>query len=36
MQPFLNRYLGDKPFWRVTMRLALPIALQNLLISSTR
>lgn len=34
MQPFLNRYLGDKPFWRVTMRLALPIALQNLLISS--
>ena len=34
MQPFLNRYLGDKPFWRATMRLALPIALQNLLISS--
>ena len=34
MQPFLHRYLGDKPFWRVTMRLALPIALQNLLISS--
>ena len=30
----LTRYFGDRPFWRVTLRLALPIALQNLLISS--
>lgn len=30
----LSRYLGDKPFWRVTGRLALPIALQNVLTSS--
>ena len=27
-------YLGDKPFWQVTARLALPIALQNVLTSS--
>ena len=30
----LSRYLGDKPFWRVAGRLALPIALQNVLTSS--
>ena len=30
----LSKYLGDKPFWRVTGRLALPIALQNVLTSS--
>ncbi len=30
----LNKYLGDKIFWRITARLALPIALQNLLASS--
>ena len=30
----LSNYLGDKPFWRVTARLALPIALQNVLTSS--
>ena len=27
----LTDYLGDKPFWRVTARLALPVALQNVL-----
>ena len=30
----LSRYLGDKPFWQVTTRLAIPIALQNVLTSS--
>ena len=30
----LKQMLGDKPFWQVTSRLALPIALQNLLTSS--
>ena len=30
----ISKYLGDKPFWKVTGRLALPIALQNLLTSS--
>lgn len=30
----LTNYLGDKPFWKVTARLALPIALQNVLTSS--
>lgn len=30
----LSNYLGDKPFWRVTLTLALPIALQNVLTSS--
>ena len=30
----LSNYLGDKPFWRVTARLALPIAIQNVLTSS--
>ena len=30
----LSNYLGDKPFWQVTARLALPIAMQNLLTSS--
>ena len=30
----LNKYLGDRGFWRVTLRLALPIAIQNMLTSS--
>jgi len=30
----LSKYLGDLPFWQVAGRLALPIALQNLLTSS--
>ena len=30
----LSHYLGDKAFWQVTTRLALPIALQNVLTSS--
>ena len=30
----LTNYLGDRPFWKVTVRLALPIALQNVLTSS--
>ena len=30
----LSKYLGDKPFWQVTLRLAVPIALQNLLTNS--
>lgn len=30
----LTTYLGDKPFWQNTVRLALPIALQNMLTSS--
>lgn len=29
-----SKYLGDKPFWKVTIRLALPIAIQNMLTSS--
>ncbi len=30
----LSKYLGDRAFWRVTLRLAVPIALQNMLTSS--
>ena len=30
----LSHYLGDRPFWRVAMHLALPIALQNMLVAS--
>ena len=30
----LSKYLGDRPFWKVTLRLAIPIALQNLLTNS--
>lgn len=30
----IKKYLGDKPFWSVTIRLALPIAIQNMLTSS--
>ncbi len=30
----LNKYLGDRVFWGDALRLALPIALQNLLLSS--
>ena len=30
----LSKYFGDKPFWQVASRLALPIALQNVLTSS--
>lgn len=30
----ITKYLGDKPFWQVTLRLAVPIALQNLLTNS--
>ena len=30
----LTDYLGDKPFWRVTVKLAIPVALQNVLTSS--
>ena len=30
----LTDYLGDKPFWQTTVRLALPIAFQNMLTSS--
>lgn len=30
----LSTYLGDRPFWRSTLHLALPIALQNVLTSS--
>lgn len=29
-----SNYLGDRPFWSVTMKLALPVALQNVLTSS--
>ena len=29
-----SKYLGDKPFWKVTLRLAVPVALQNVLTSS--
>ncbi len=30
----LSNYIGDRGFWRVTLRLALPIAFQNMLTSS--
>ncbi len=30
---FTNKYLGDREFWARTIKLALPIALQNLLMS---
>lgn len=30
----LSRYLGNRPFWRVTISLALPVAIQNVLTSS--
>ncbi len=30
----LTTYFGDKPFWHDTLRLALPVALQNMLTSS--
>lgn len=30
----LTKYIGDRGFWRVTLRLALPIAFQNMLVSS--
>lgn len=30
----LSKYLGDRTFWKVTLRLALPIAFQNMLTSS--
>ncbi len=30
----LSKYIGDRVFWRVTLRLALPIAFQNMLTSS--
>ena len=30
----LTNYLGDKPFWRVALRLALPVSIQNVLSSS--
>lgn len=30
----LSNYLGDRPFWRITLALALPVAIQNVLTSS--
>lgn len=30
----LSNYLGDRPFWRVTLTIALPVAIQNVLTSS--
>lgn len=30
----VTKYLGDKPFWNVALKLAIPIALQNVLSSS--
>lgn len=30
----LTRYLGDRPFWQTTLRLAVPVVIQNLLTSS--
>lgn len=30
----IKKYLGDKPFWSVTVKLAIPIAVQNMLTSS--
>ena len=29
-----SKYLGDKPFWKITVKLALPIAIQNMLTGS--
>lgn len=31
---FFKKYFGDKGFWRVALRLAIPVALQQLLIAS--
>ena len=30
----ISKYFGDKPFWKITVRLALPIAIQNMLTGS--
>ena len=30
----IKKYLGDKPFWKVTLKLGFPIAVQNMLTSS--
>ena len=30
----LTKFFGDRAFWKGTLRLALPISLQNILISS--
>ena len=30
----LKKYFGDKGFWKITLRLAIPIAIQNMLTSS--
>jgi putative MATE family efflux protein len=30
----ISKYLGDRPFWKVLVRLALPVAIQNVLTSS--
>ena len=30
----IQKYLGDRPFWKVLLRLALPVAIQNVLTSS--
>ena len=30
----LSKYIGDRDFWHITLRLALPIAFQNMLTSS--
>lgn len=30
----ISKHLGDKPFWKVTLRLGFPIAIQNMLTSS--
>ena len=30
----ISKYLGDRPFWKVLLRLALPVAIQNVLTSS--
>ena len=30
----IQKYLGDRPFWKVLVRLALPVAIQNVLTSS--
>lgn len=30
----LTNYIGDRDFWRITLRLALPVAIQNVLTSS--
>ncbi|MBQ8742550.1 MAG: MATE family efflux transporter [Clostridia bacterium] len=34
MKNFFIKYYGDKRFWKTVLRLALPIAIQNLLVSS--